>query len=544
MFTVSPTLRAVVDFVCVFICQILDHEVKGSLGFEEMKDGLAKMFTTPMLISFDDWERMTDGMALCNIFERVEEAQFHIMIRNEIRTYVEASISKGMRVTSRGSFENAAVSALRILLIRMDRQDSPRPARKPEMLSHRSSVRYDTQIGATIAGRRGSGFVKRGERCSESSEEGGESEASQEGRSSPPTLTNGRRIARAAARAERIWLGPVSERMSSLRNGAKNGDPAATGGGKLLVDVGQVGCDTRTGLDASQQGSLLPRARLIQQLQMVLDEKSRQRQQLIDDNAAFRELRDLLICMAVDNTSPRTLARTSLHANTSLSPGRERSASSSRAGYLPQSPACESKHRWAGLDGESRNHVLDCDRECVTVSERPWAEFGLDLWCDSSASGPIFPAPEAEPSRPCVCLHLVMAVLYPSLKALEIQVLEGLREAHCCPRYDQVSAREQPSSVAAAYIGSDKDSDEALTRKHFVELWLHDTDDLGPMRCSGEKLAEVVLQNLNDDRARMQLPWCNVRVGKLVYRFPLLPGRARSPELVERSLAKLHQSLM
>ena len=97
--------------------------MRGSVSFEETKDGLAKIFNPPMHISFDDWERMTCGMELCDELEQVDEATFHTMIQNEIRAYIEASITKGMRVTSRGSFENAAISALRVLLIRLDPQD-------------------------------------------------------------------------------------------------------------------------------------------------------------------------------------------------------------------------------------------------------------------------------------------------------------------------------------------------------------------------------------------------------------------------------------
>ena len=58
--------------------------MRGFLCFEEMKDGLAKIFMPPMHISFDDWERMTHGMDLCNEQEQLDEAAFHKMIQNEI----------------------------------------------------------------------------------------------------------------------------------------------------------------------------------------------------------------------------------------------------------------------------------------------------------------------------------------------------------------------------------------------------------------------------------------------------------------------------
>ncbi len=44
--------------------QSLDEDMGGAISFEELRDGLARITSPPVRISFDDWEHMTQGFTV------------------------------------------------------------------------------------------------------------------------------------------------------------------------------------------------------------------------------------------------------------------------------------------------------------------------------------------------------------------------------------------------------------------------------------------------------------------------------------------------
>ena len=499
------------SFLLIFFTasQILDHEVKGSLSFEETKDGLEKMFDTPMIISFDDWERMTDGMALCNLFERIEEAQFHTMIRNELRTYIEASITKGMRVTSRGCYENAVISALRVLLIRMD----------PEALGDKHakvclrSASLRRSSAATLLEPAMGDCHSRSESPKERSLDILLEQLS--GSDSPSTMY-GRRVARATARAERFAL-PCSIGSPSFPNGAW-----------LSGELASTESNCKPGIQSLclvDNTSPVIISGLFGLLQQVRDEKTRQLQQLNDDNSTFREIQNMLLSVSAATAHDQTFSKaqkTQLHQDNS--PSAAVSVNGSTSSSLFQGGHCLQKGgRCLGPNeseaaAETSMHLAREEAvACVTLSERPGAEIAVDICAENTACGTSSRMLDIVQTRPGVCVRLVLAVIYPSLKTLEIQVLDALREALCCPRYDQVSVRKLLRTSGETLVSVLWRPDE--DKQELVELYLYDTQDVGALRCTGEQLAELFLQRLGDERTRLQLPWCNIREGRLISEF-------------------------
>jgi hypothetical protein len=44
--------------------QALDEDMGGAISFEELRDGLARLTSPPIRISFDDWELMIRGFTV------------------------------------------------------------------------------------------------------------------------------------------------------------------------------------------------------------------------------------------------------------------------------------------------------------------------------------------------------------------------------------------------------------------------------------------------------------------------------------------------
>jgi hypothetical protein len=68
-----------------FSTQALDDDVSGAISFEELRDGLARLTSPPVRISFDDWEHMTRGFTVKKDGEDGEELLdqegFHRLMR-------------------------------------------------------------------------------------------------------------------------------------------------------------------------------------------------------------------------------------------------------------------------------------------------------------------------------------------------------------------------------------------------------------------------------------------------------------------------------
>ncbi len=59
--------------------------MSGSISFEELRDGLARLTFPPVRISFDDWEHMTRGFTVKEVGDDGEELLdqdgFHRLLR-------------------------------------------------------------------------------------------------------------------------------------------------------------------------------------------------------------------------------------------------------------------------------------------------------------------------------------------------------------------------------------------------------------------------------------------------------------------------------
>ncbi len=112
---------------------MLDEDAHGTIGYAELRDGLARAVRPPIIVSLHDWERLTaaagrdkgdDGGAGggcgCGAEERVGPARFRAILRAELRAHVEGLLAAAMGATSRAGFEHAAVAALKLLLIRSE----------------------------------------------------------------------------------------------------------------------------------------------------------------------------------------------------------------------------------------------------------------------------------------------------------------------------------------------------------------------------------------------------------------------------------------
>eukprot|EP00291_Cryptomonas_curvata_P030585 CAMPEP_0172207426 /NCGR_PEP_ID=MMETSP1050-20130122/33828_1 /TAXON_ID=233186 /ORGANISM="Cryptomonas curvata, Strain CCAP979/52" /LENGTH=327 /DNA_ID=CAMNT_0012886741 /DNA_START=103 /DNA_END=1083 /DNA_ORIENTATION=+ len=264
-----------------------------------------------------------------------------------------------------------------------------------------------------------------------------------------------------------------------------------------------------------------PRAQLLKQLRLVLKDKVQQRQQLLEDNAVFREIQSLLLSAAGTgrgskaNIDPVSSNRSLLlsQADDCLLTGKSDILRASSAPELKsRMPSAAPSHMEgpACSDVDRDVEALDAGLlECVTLSEKPAAEFHMcQSWHGVSDEGAcclgrLLSSPSL--SRPCsgFYVQLILSVPYPSLKALEIQVLEALHDVHCCPRYNQVSAQNMPGGVWPAAMADY----EAVAEGQAVVLIFSDTSDTGPLSCTGEQLANLLLSRQGDEKLRQQLPW-------------------------------------
>ncbi len=65
--------------------QALDEDVSGAISFEELRDGMARLTSPPVRISFDDWEYLIRGFTVKDDREDGEELLdqegFHRLMR-------------------------------------------------------------------------------------------------------------------------------------------------------------------------------------------------------------------------------------------------------------------------------------------------------------------------------------------------------------------------------------------------------------------------------------------------------------------------------
>ena len=59
--------------------------MSGFIAFEELRNGLARITSPPVIISYDEWERMTAGLTEhCNGDTQLGMTGFHKMLRLEL----------------------------------------------------------------------------------------------------------------------------------------------------------------------------------------------------------------------------------------------------------------------------------------------------------------------------------------------------------------------------------------------------------------------------------------------------------------------------
>ncbi len=112
--------------------QVLDEDVRGSIGYGELREGLARAVRPPIAISLHDWERLTraDGRGGCgykeagfasgDFEERVGPVRFRAILRAELREHAEGLLAAAMASAPPAGFEHATVAAHKLLLIRTE----------------------------------------------------------------------------------------------------------------------------------------------------------------------------------------------------------------------------------------------------------------------------------------------------------------------------------------------------------------------------------------------------------------------------------------
>mmetsp|Transcript_75962 Transcript_75962/g.203551 ORF Transcript_75962/g.203551 Transcript_75962/m.203551 type:complete len:516 (-) Transcript_75962:399-1946(-) len=93
--------------------KVLDCDLGGTLSFQEMADGLRKMnFSPAIMITQDDFARMTRYGEMCDEEGCLTPEQFEIMMRTEIETHIEHKVASAYEMTTqKESAETAALLA-------------------------------------------------------------------------------------------------------------------------------------------------------------------------------------------------------------------------------------------------------------------------------------------------------------------------------------------------------------------------------------------------------------------------------------------------